>query len=141
MTTTQNNFIHVVSLLDSAIDIKQTDLAEYAKTRNIDIVSFAADVKPALFKINRISSEFLLRLKEISKADRTTFRYLCFLASCQEYKIGEETVSAKLMDNTTIAEDLWIDQIRDEFGFDIVEELVTIANKYQSVSKRNPFYV
>jgi len=142
MTTQTNNFIEVVSVLEQAINLKETNLTEYARTRNLELVKFVeSDPKPAVFKLIRISSEMLLRLKEISKTDKTTFRYLCFLASCQEYRVGDEVVKAKLLDNTTIAEDLWIEQLREEFGFETVEELVLVAYKYQSISKRNPFYV
>lgn len=133
--------LSVCTFNDPAIDMQHSDLLEYTKTRDVSHLKFHEGMEPVFFTVKRITTDMLLRLKEFGKGDRATYRYLCFLTACTEYKIGEVKHEAKLIQNTTVAEDKWIDELRIEFGMDVVEELVDVAYKFQTLSKRNPLFV
>lgn len=138
---TINQFLLVASLTDPAIDIDGSDWDEYLKSRVHTFLKSKEGQTPVLFKIKRISTDMLLRLREYGKGDKATYRYLCFLSACSEYSIGTEVVSATLIPNTTVAEDAWLDILREEFGMDVIEEMVDVAYKFQTISKRNPHFV
>jgi hypothetical protein len=131
----------VCSTTDSAINTAASDMFAYAKSRDTTHLVYNEGMHPVLFSVKRISTDMLLRLREFGKGDRATYRYLCFLSSCLSYKQGEEVVSAELIKNTSVAEDAWLDVLRDEFGMDIIEELVDVSYKFQTLSKRNPYFV
>lgn len=131
----------VVTLDDPAIDIINSNLNEYAKTRSLEHLKFIEGSQPVMFQMKRLGTDMLLRLRDYSKNDKTTFQYLCFLAACTEYKIGEEIFKATLISNISLAEDSWLDTLREEFGFEAVEELIAVAQKLQTHSKRNPFFL
>ena len=42
-----------------------------------------------------------------------------------------------MLENTKLANDEWIETIRDEFGLGALEELINVCYIYQSNSKRN----
>ena len=134
-------FLLVASLTDPAIDVAASDWDQYLKSRMHEFLKHKEGMTPVLFKINRISTDMLLRLREFGKGDRATYRYLCFLTACTEYSIGGEVVSAPLIPNTNVAVDAWLDILRDEFGMDVIEEMVDVAYKFQTLSKRNPNFV
>lgn len=141
MTIKMNQSLHVASLTDPAIDIEGSDWNQYLKSRNPEFIKSKEGQTPVLFKIKRISTDMLLRLREYGKGDKATYRYLCFLSACSEYSFGDIVVSATLIPNTTVAEDAWLDQLRDEFGMETIEEMVDVAYKFQTLSKRNPHFV
>jgi hypothetical protein len=138
---TINQYLLVASLTDPAIDIEGSDWDQYLKTRVHAPLKCKEGQTPVLFKIKRIPTDMLLRLREYGKGDRATYRYLCFLSACSEYSFGDVVVSANLIPSTTVAEDVWLDQLRDEFGMETVEEMVDVAYKFQTLSKRNPHFV
>lgn len=131
----------VCSTTDSAINTAASDMFAYAKSRDTTHLVYNEGQHPVLFSVKRISTDMLLRLREFGKGDKATYRYLCFLSACLSYKQGEEVVTAELIKNTSVAEDAWLDILRDEFGMDIIEELVDVAYKFQTLSKRNPYFV
>lgn len=133
---TNKTIFEIITIDDPAIDHSTSNLLEYIKTRDISNLSFKGS--PVKFIVNRISTDMILRLREFSKGDKTTYQYLIFLASCQQYSIGEEVVNATLIDNTKLANDEWIENIRSEFGINALEELITVSFMIQSASKRNP---
>lgn len=139
MTITPELF--VCSTTDSAINTAASDMFAYAKSRDTAHLVYNEGMHPVLFSVKRISTDMLLRLREFGKGDRATYRYLCFLTACTSYKHGEEVVSAELIKNTSVAEDAWLDILRDEFGMDIIEEILDVAYKFQTLSKRNPYFV
>lgn len=140
MTTTKDS-LQVITLDDPAIDVFNSDLVEYSKTRNLESLKLNEGMLPVIFKMKRLSTDMLLRLRDYSKGDKVTHHYLCFLASCNEYSIGDEITKATLISNTSLAEDSWLDKLREEFGMQAVEELVMVAHKLQTHSRRNPFFI
>jgi len=141
MTIKIEQFLLVASLTDPAIDIANSDWDQYLKSRMHEFIKAKEGQTPVLFKIKRISTDMLLRLREFGKGDRATYRYLTFLSACTEYSIGGEVVSAELIPKSNVAADEWLDQLRDEFGMDVIEEMVDVAYKFQTLSKRNPHFV
>ena len=133
--------VEVVTLDDPAIDLARSNLLEYSRTRNIDHLVFKDELEPVYFILQRLSTDMLLRLREFGKGDKVTYSYLVFLAACQQYRIGAETVSAVMLDNTKLANDEWIETIRDEFGIAALEELINVCYIYQSNSKRNAVFI
>ena len=141
MVMTINTFLLVASLTDPAIDIENSDWDEYLKTRVHTFLKPKEGLTPVLFKIKRISTDMLLRLREFGKGDRATYRYLTFLSACTEYSYGDIVVSAEFIPKSNVAVDEWLEQLRDEFGMTVVEEMVDVAYKFQTLSKRNPHFV
>lgn len=133
--------IYLPSLTDPAINGALSDMHAYAKSRDTAHLIYNEGEHPVLFSVKRISTDMLLRLREYGKGDKSTYRYLCFLSACTSYKQNEAVVSATLIPNTTVAEDAWLDILREEFGMDVIEELVDVAYKFQTLSKRNPYFV
>lgn len=133
--------IEIVTLDDPAIDLARSNLVEYSKTRNIEHLVFKDGLKPVYFTLQRLSTDMLLRLREFGKGDKVTYSYLLFLAACQQYRIDAETVSAVMLENTKLANDEWIETIRDEFGLGALEELINVCYIYQSNSKRNAAFI
>jgi len=141
MTININQFLLVASLTDPAIDIANSDWDQYLKSRCHEFIKPKEGMELTLFKIKRISTDMLLRLREFGKGDRATYRYLTFLSACTEYSIGSEVVSAELIPKSNVAVDEWLDILREAFGMDVIEELVDISYKFQTLSKRNPHFV
>lgn len=126
--------IQVTTIDDPAIDVDNSNLIEYAKTRDIAHLKFKEGQVPYLFKIEKIPTSTLIRWNSLATPD--ALDGMIFLATCKEYTDADGVKHEAELKND-MALDSWLDQIQMEIGYDALAELIKVAARFQKLSKRD----
>jgi hypothetical protein len=134
MSTNPFKAIQVTTIDDPSIDLDNSNLIEYAKTRDISHLKFREGQVPYLFKIEKIPTSTLIRWSNLATPD--ALDGMIFLATCKEYT-DSDGVEHKAETKNDMAQDEWLDQIQEEIGYEALAELIKVAARFQKLSKRD----
>lgn len=128
--------LNVVTCDDPAIDLEQTNIEEYAKDRDLSKVKFLTGKQPSIFKVEKISASVMIRLVNLFPVGDSANAVL-FLASCKEFtnSSGEKVEAEGIVNG--MAPDSWLDQVQEEVGYEGLIELMSVAARFQKLSKRD----
>lgn len=139
-TTSPFTILNVITCDDPAIDLEKTNIEEYAKERDLSKVKFLEGKTPSIFKIEKISASVMIRLLNLFPAGDSANAVL-FLASCKEFTTsdGQEVKADGIVSN--MAPDSWLDKVQEEVGYEGLIELMTVAARFQKLSKRDKSFL
>lgn len=119
--------------IDPAINVRESNLAEYKRTRSLEHLTYVEGVKPAVFVLDPISFGWVVnvcRTDGISETARhvAAFRGSCFSIRMPDGTCMEPTASEIISSSETrYTEESWVQRVAAKFGLLTVYELGAVA--------------
>ena len=131
----------VVSIEDPALDTDAMgdDLAAYATTRDPALLKIKPGAKPTTFQVRGLSVGYLAGVVESERGKMRAL--LAVLGAVHEVETYDGRVLQPEKVTTgafkqKIADDTWLNLLRDEVGFDALEEIGLVAISRAKLPKR-----
>lgn len=127
---------------DSALDLEKSNFLEYRLTRKLDALVTKEGKSPDLFVIQKIPRRALRGPIAQLEQRPAAQRQLAFRLAVHRIERGDGTVlecDPKWLDEgvngTLVASEDWLDQVSDEFGDHVIDEMGLVAIDFAKLAK------